>query len=211
MTELYYIDLENRNFEEVYVQNKDRLSNFRIEKIERFKREKDKLLSLGAGILTDEALRPFGLSEKDMQYELGDNGKPVFLNAQDIFVNISHSENMAVLAISSDLVGCDIQHYKDFDIRIAERFFTREEYEYISKKNSEAMRQLAFGKVWTMKESYVKMLGCGLSKELNSFNVLTGEGMEEAYFREYYQFPDYALTVCSRLGDFDLSIRQIIV
>lgn len=212
MTELYYIDLTDLQFDELFKRNEGRLSETRKEKIFRYKFDKDRLLSLGAGILLDEALREFGLKEKDIRIELGENGKPYLVDDPSIHYNISHSEKVAILAISSDKVGCDIQYYKDFDIKIAERFFTPEEYKYISRNNSDSMRNLAFGKIWTLKESYVKMVGKGLSLGLDTFNVLTNEGItEEAYFREYYQIPDYAVAVCSCLGDFNLSAIEVLV
>lgn len=56
------------------------------------------------------------------------------------------------------------------DLRIGKRFFINKEYEYIMNKNL-ISRLEYFYEIWTLKESYIKAVGMGLSISLNSFNI----------------------------------------
>lgn len=69
-------------------------------------------------------------------------------------------------------------------------FFTSDEYNYII--NSENPER-EFYKIWTAKESYIKMIGTGLSKALDSFDVLSDE-LKNYFLTEYSD--EYILTVC---------------
>ena len=63
------------------------MSDYRRSKIDRMKMEKDKLLSLSAGILLDSCLKKLGLRERSMEYALGKNEKP-FLQMYRVFILI---------------------------------------------------------------------------------------------------------------------------
>lgn len=94
-------------------------------------------------------------------------------NSENISFNLSHSEDWVVLAFSKykDL-GVDIERIHDIQdfLQIAEHYFRKEEYEYISKINTESPL-CKFYKVWTIKEAFVKATGEGLSRSLKTFSV----------------------------------------
>lgn len=50
-----------------------------------------------------------------------------------------------------------------------------------------------FFEIWTAKESYTKMLGCGLTMRMDSFNVLD-ENIKNKL--KYYRVDDYIICVC---------------
>ena len=96
-------------------------------------------------------------------------------NGGNISFNLSHSDEMVVLAFSQykDL-GVDIErinNIQDF-LQIAKQYFRKEEYEYISKIDAESPLR-KFYKVWTIKEAFVKATGEGLSRSLKTFSVET--------------------------------------
>ena len=67
----------------------------------------------------------------------------------------------------------DIQLVKPIDTRLADRYFAAEEREALAR--SECAQDLFF-RLWTVKESYLKALGTGLSRPLSSFTVRFTEG-----------------------------------
>ena len=87
------------------------------------------------------------------------SGKPVLKNFPNIHFNLSHSEDIALCAISNTPVGIDVE-YLDKNIEylnISKRFFSPAEI--INNK-------LDFFKLWTQKEAYLKSQGKGLSAGL---------------------------------------------
>ncbi len=55
-----------------------------------------------------------------------------------------------------------------------------------------------FTKVWTLKESYLKMLGCGVSSKLNSFSVIKNNEVTciDDYNLISFKLDNYHLSVC---------------
>lgn len=73
-------------------------------------------------------------------------------------------------------------------MKMAKRFFTVEEAEFINKSTD---RNSAFFEIWTKKESFVKAVGKGLAIPLNSFSVLT-DRIE--YDGAVYRFKEYSVS-----------------
>ena len=174
------------------------ISLCRQERVNSYKQKKDKLLCLAATILLDKALADFGLHEKDMEYFVNENGKPYLKNNPDLFFSLSHSGNYSMAAVSDKEVGCDIQLIKDIDIRLSKRFFTEYENEYIKST-------LDFFRVWTMNESFIKLMGSGLSMPLNSFCI---KNLDDKPYVDYngsrYMFKEnkignYCVSMCQKL------------
>ena len=148
----------------------DSASSERRAAADSFRFRKDRNLSLGAAALIDRGLGAFGFREKDMSYGRTAYGKPFFRNAPGIHFNISHSSTKVAVAFSDSEVGCDIEEITDIDLAVAERFFNRDEYEAIMSLKDEE-RCSAFFRCWTMKESYMKATGMGMSLPPGSFSV----------------------------------------
>ena len=177
------------------------LEEKRIEKIMRYRQEKDRKQSLGAGILLKKCLNERGISVDEIRY--GEHGKP---EVEGCFFNLSHSQDMAVCVISDSLVGCDIERINSERKGIAERFFTENEIQYLNQFDEKA-QNVEFYRLWTMKESYLKMTGEGTSFPLNRVEFKIGECVEvyrdgklcECHIKEY-DIDGYKLTICS-MGD----------
>lgn len=95
-------------------------------------------------------------------------GKPYFENS-NIYFNISNSESVSVAVISNKEIGIDIQKIK-YNDAIVNRTFTDSEKEYLNKVSDKAK---AFTLIWTMKESYVKMLGVGIGYGLKNVDTIS--------------------------------------
>lgn len=172
------------------------ISFCRQERVQSYKRTSDKNLCLAATLLLDKALDAFGLREKDMDYSFCEHGKPYFKNRPDLFFSLSHSGSYAMAAVSDKEIGCDIQQIKNIDLKISKRFFTEYENDYI--KNI-----LDFFRVWTLKESFIKLIGTGLSMPLNSFCI---ENLADSPYIDY-NGSRYVFTE-NKIGDYYLSICQ---
>ena len=145
----------------------------RREKIDRLKTESGRQLSLGAGVLLLRALKDAGLSGREEMAE-GAHGKLYFPAIDSRFqCNLSHAGEraMCIAAWGEDAVpvGCDIEQIRETDLRVARRWFHPEEVAHLAALPSGKDRDEAFFRLWTLKESFVKAVGGGLSIPLDSF------------------------------------------
>ncbi|MCC8169762.1 MAG: 4'-phosphopantetheinyl transferase superfamily protein [Oscillospiraceae bacterium] len=164
----------------------ERMSPRRMEKINRIRVEKTKKQSIGAELLLNYALKRECQIEPPVIWETDENGK-LFVPDCAFNVNLSHSDDYAVCAVSDTAVGVDIQKIKPADKALAKRFFTSDEYEYVlNARNAED----AFFRIWVRKESFIKAVGKGLAIPLSSFSVL-GETAE--YEGKVYKFKEYSV------------------
>lgn len=159
------------------------LPDERKDKIARIRRVHERKQSLGAGMLL-----------KHVQRLLGDT----------LCYNLSHSGDYVMCAVSDKKVGCDIEKIKEAPIKVATRFFCQGEVDYLSKVTE---TDYEFFRIWTIKESYMKMDGRGLSMGLKNFEVVFDEGCEkpaimkdgklvDCYIKEY-ELDGYKISVCS--------------
>jgi len=105
-------------------------------------------------------------------FATGHHGKP-YLENSGIRFNLSHSENIALLAVARDAeVGVDIEHMnpKRTTDDIAARFFSPAEQTELDRYAG-TERSSAFFRGWSRKEAVIKALGEGLACPLDSFDV----------------------------------------
>lgn len=111
---------------------------------------------------------PAGIS-----FEHGAQGKPAVSKNPLIDFNLTHSEGMAALAVTTGCpLGLDLEHLRPIpDMEeIASRYFCPEEAaELLSLAPGE--RDRAFFRCWTRKEAYIKAVGDGLACPLDAFQV----------------------------------------
>lgn len=167
---LFYLPL-NTDFNREYFD--DLLSFVSAEKamrISEFRNNTDKKLSLYAHVLVKLiAEKEYGLRTDRITVAENDSGKPYIMESPDIHFNISHTYNAVAVGFSSNPVGVDIEKTGKANLSVVKRFFSEQEKEYISSHAEHI--DTAFFEIWTKKESYIKCLGSGLKKPLNSFCV----------------------------------------
>ncbi len=147
--------------EKLFQKALEQVSLHRINKVQKYRFRKDKNLSLGAGLALDFLLKQIGLNEKDMEYQTGKYGKLKFKNYPNVHFNISHSGNYAICAIAPIEIGIDIEIVTDYQKDVAEQFCSKDEIDFIETL-SEKNRAYYFTRLWTLKESFLKKLGCGI-------------------------------------------------
>ena len=203
MMKLYRINI--KNFDDPLKDQRllELVGTERRKKVLQYRRPDDRKRSLGAGIIIKKILKEQGISEKNLKYS--ENEKPV---ADTLYFNVSHAGDY-VVGVSSDCeVGCDIEKIEDAPLEIAERFFYSRESEYIKSAED---KNKAFFILWTLKESYMKMTGKGMSLPLDSFEVVPekqgfvlGKTSEKPCFFQTMEFDGYIFSV-SNETNFDFT------
>ncbi|MDB5012676.1 MAG: 4-phosphopantetheinyl transferase, partial [Daejeonella sp.] len=101
-------------------------------------------------------------------------------------------------------------------------YFSIEEQTSLYSQKAEA-QPTYFYELWTLKESFVKQSGEGLSKQLNTFSIkITDENItldsdekppKPVFFKQYDIDPNYKIAACAETNDFaemvPLSLQQI--
>lgn len=113
-----------------------------------------------------------GKEAQTFPLEFGSQGKPRLRGGPEF--NLSHSENLVLLAIGGDQpVGVDVERVRFMPdaIDIAKLYFTKREYEALHRLSYKEQTETFFC-YWTRKEACLKAVGYGLSLPLDSFEVL---------------------------------------
>ncbi len=192
------------------------LKSEKLEKVNKYHNKADK-----QRCVVGEVLIRFILSEaclincNEVSFTYNEYGKPYIINQSGIEFNLSHSCNYAAGAIDTMPIGIDIERIKEIDLSIAKYFFSSQEYSDLI--SFDQFTQLNyFYDLWTLKESYIKAKGKGLSIPLNSFTIrkvkeiIYMENNEEFYyFKQYFIEKDYTLSVCARNNNFPSCVNVI--
>lgn len=125
---------------------------------------------LGYLLLLFGLRKEYGIFE-ELEFSYGQNGKPYLKNYQNIHFNISHCKYGVVCVISDKVVGIDIEAIDDFDIELAKHICNVEEMNVILNSSNQ---EIEFYKLWTKKESFLKLNGDGISSDLKSVLEETG-------------------------------------
>jgi 4'-phosphopantetheinyl transferase len=187
------------------------------QKISKLHRYEDRLRSLcGEMLLQVFCKQHWCLSPKEMVREVNRYGKPRFTKYPHYHYNISHSGEWVVAAFDNCPLGIDIEKIKRIDLEIAERFFASSEINAIRSKKELNEKTKLFYQLWTLKESYVKAVGEGLSIPLNSFSIDISNGnsinLQQSKLWRFMQYDfdsDYALAVCGQDPIFPMDIKQM--
>ena len=177
-------------------------------KIERFVYKKDKIRALIGELLIKTIItEKLGVISKNIIFNKNEFGKPYLKDYQNFNFNISHSGDFVVCAIDDKPIGIDIEQVKYMEYKdIAERFFSESEFEYIIKADlGDQIKK--FYEIWTLKESYIKCCGQGLSIPLKSFSinmdgyenikVVTNTKFNKFTLNLIYIDSDYKMAVCT--------------
>lgn len=151
--------------------------------------ERDKIHSLLAQLLLQyEAKRRFGSG--NVRVERTPLGKPYWPQFPDVQFSLSHTDGCVAVAVGTGAVGVDVEKIASADLRIADRFFTPREAQWIREN---ASQRAAFYEIWTKKEAYLKMRGTGLTASLRTFDVLDRDLAAQIETR---MLPAHVLSVC---------------
>lgn len=148
------------------------LSRDRIDKINRLVFEKDKKLSLGAGLLLNFVIKDYcekqNISCPDFPLDIIKNQyeKPI-LKDGNIHFNLSHSGRYVVCVADNRPVGIDIQKIGKTNVAFSDRIMSEKEKRLFGADTKRALM------VFCMKEAILKKQGIGLSCGLNNIELYT--------------------------------------
>ncbi len=131
----------------------------------------------------------------------GPRGKPALVG-DELQFNLTHSAQMAMIAVSHARVGIDCEKVRRLErlVDIAKRQFSDVEHAAL-RALPESERLHAFYRCWTRKEAYVKAHGLGLSA-LDVFDVGLGARAEFLAFRDGEELDSWSLRDISPSSDF---------
>ncbi len=176
----------------------------------RFYREIDTCRSLmGEAMIRLIASADLSRPVSAIQFEHSQYGKPELADSPRYRFNVSHSGDWVVSITShyDKQIGIDVEQIGELDEQVAEAVFTDRELAALRSLQKEQQTPY-FYRLWTMKESYIKALGTGLSMPLKQFSILKtetgysgcGGGADTYEFRAYPLDERHKLSACSE-GD----------
>ena len=147
-----------------------RLTEQRREQVLRFRHELGQKLCAAAFLLLCDGLRQeYGIIAPPL-LGYGEDGKPFLSDYPHIHFNMSHCSQAAICALSPHPIGIDVERIRSYNESVARYTMNDEEMRQIL---SSPHPDIAFIKLWTMKEALLKLRGTGIRKNMK--DVLTGE------------------------------------
>ncbi len=148
------------------------------ERYQRYHFEKDRLLFLLTRALVRTTLSRYGsLSPTQWEFEANSHGKPQLVSPcphlTDVSFNLTNTQGLVGLLLArTETCGVDTE-YLNRPVRflsLADRFFSPLEVQHLHAQppHQQAHRFLTY---WTLKESFIKAEGQGLSIPLDSFSI----------------------------------------
>ena len=115
------------------------------------------------------------VAPQDWCFEEDAYGRPQIVNADPvarrITFNISHTRSLVVLGVTCErALGVDTEdfHTRQAELGIADHYFAADEVAQL-RTTPPDLQQTRFFEYWTLKESYIKARGMGLSLPLAQF------------------------------------------
>lgn len=164
-----------------------------------------------AEMLLRAALRadwPQLCGQSGLQFAENGHGKPYLEGMAELHYNLSHSGSWCVCAVSAVTVGIDVEQIREQKLDWVLPYLSEEEKDdLLGRAEGERIRR--FYEIWTMKESYVKAVGTGLSLGLNTFSVI-GEGLSRLspfHMKRYDLDAQHPVAVCADVPLFPAEIQ----
>lgn len=177
-----------------YISNEEKLL------INNIKDNQVRYLSLvGRALIRVLIMKHFDIDYVKLKYN--EFGKP-YIDNENIFFNISHSNNLLTIIISNKSdVGIDIEYIKEFNNNVADFIMTSNEKD---KLKTDKNKNLLFTKIWTRKEAYFKCKGTGITENINQVslensksNFIQEINSEYFYFKSLIKY-NYAISICTK-------------
>jgi 4'-phosphopantetheinyl transferase len=155
------------------------------------------------------------------RFTVNDYGRPSVAaehaGTRGIEFNLSHTDGLVVMGVTRQRsIGVDVENVRarEVDIEIADRYFAREEVVALRTLPDQKQKQRFF-EYWTLKESYIKARGMGLSIPLEGFafnledpqqiRLTIDRGLQDYagrwWFRQFMVDQDHLTALCVEGGE----------
>jgi len=139
-----------------------------------------------------------GCPASSIDFIISPHGKPSLVNSSrgnraKIEFNLSHSEDLAVVAVSfGPILGVDVEQVRDMPdwLQMARQFFSDAEIAAIEQVPSGEANAM-FLRFWTRKEALLKAIGTGLQDDLSCFCTVADD-LDQASVVHVPELPDDA-------------------
>ncbi len=179
--------------------------------LESIKNEEYKLHSTLAYSLFSSMLKNlYNIRVSDITLAENPHGKPIIVGSK-LYFNVSHTSGAVACIISDKEVGIDIENIAEIKKPILNKCFTEAEISGIKTPAD-------FYRYWTLKESYLKALGCGIDRKLSDIEFLLSNNIVCADSGAVVPFKffstathHHSLSICSEdtFMPSDLTVRRI--
>lgn len=153
--------------------------------------------------LLRECLKRFGVDYSESTPIIkGKQGKPSLAEHPEIQYNLSHGDGIAACIVGEKECGIDCERVRSYHVNVVKRAFSEAEKALI-ENTEESEKDLLFFRLWTLKESYIKAIGTGLSYPLAKAEFIF-DGDEISVHPEGFRFRQYIL----QNGNFVVSVCE---
>lgn len=133
-------------------------------------------------------------------------------NGRELFCNISHTEKVAVAALSSSPVGIDIERKDRSAQRVLKKIASKDDLDQLDRFPDYLKQDLEDPALllWTGKEALSKAIGLGMRKGLKPFKILASQNLPFSAEISvtgplsltqphvwYFEKDDYLISLCS--------------
>jgi 4'-phosphopantetheinyl transferase len=156
-----------------------------------------------------------GKPPRSLALQDGQFGKPA-LRGNEVQFNLSHSSRHALIAVSGEAVGVDLEwiHPGMAFEELAPIVCNGAERDFLRNLPEDA-RRIAFFQLWTQKEAYCKALGVGLQKRLADIGfddyvgvgprAVLDQGIATMTVHQVGAIAGYSASVCAARADAAIS------
>lgn len=201
------------NFDDTaYRQCLEKVSVQRRERAERYCRQGDRVRCVMSELLVRYVYHSIQKNKKLPEFVYPPYGKPYLAGDPAFRFSVSHTGMYVAVGYAEEELGIDVEQIdRSLDRKaIAASVFTKREQAYIFGAVGEQTCMLRFAQLWTVKESYLKYLGCGFRKSPLSFSVdpnnktisenETGAVLDITFINKPLS-KHYYLTVCGKIKE----------
>ena len=141
------------------------ISEQRREQALRFKFERGQRTCVLAYLLLKKGLREeYGITGNPL-FEYGEHGKPFIVGHPEIHFSLSHCHEAVACVLSNRPAGIDVESVRRYKEDVVRYAMNEQEQQLIAASERP---EVAFIRLWTMKEARLKLTGEGITNDLKT-------------------------------------------
>lgn len=228
MAELYIVNMDEVmcKFTNEYIA--EMISNQRVEYIKQYHEWNEKKRRILAELLIIKYLKENHIKAECI-YRYNKYGKPYLRDVEQLYFSIAHSGKWVICAFDDFEIGADVERVDQDNLIVIEKVLSEDE-KVLFCKMSPYNKVMQFCRIWTMKESFVKVMGMGLNYGLKCINtvelekrkIFTIQGLGSYRFQSFMIDHKHFVSLCMSensifsIGDsvkyftFDISCKELV-